>query len=224
MSIISVGSPLILHGFSIFLDFFYLSQTDNYDLFGRSWMVIDSPAQCTPDCGDQKPAIAVEKCNFPKKMVEMECDKLFETTPDSPFGVSINEQQNWENCSLMKYSFELHIRFYILIIDVSYIFFIKNIQPVDNDIIYYQSSMIRYINDCPWCNMQLVLHDQIYNQSSMIRYTTSLPWSDIQPVFHDQIYNQSSMRKYTTSCLWLWFKNVCVFLTLYFIKILKKIT
>ena len=70
---------------------FFISKTENYDLMGRSWMAIDTPAQCTPDCGTQQPPIEINKCNFPKKMVQMECDKLFETTPESPFGVSTSK-------------------------------------------------------------------------------------------------------------------------------------
>lgn len=58
-------------------------QTDNYDQFGRSWVIEDTGAACPVDCSNTPPPNNTD-CNVPQSVVEQECDKLLER-PYSPF-------------------------------------------------------------------------------------------------------------------------------------------
>lgn len=63
-------------------------QTNNYQIFGNSWVDLDSysnNSQCTPDCKSPPPP---EVCYSPVQVVNDYCDSLFNESR-SPFSVSL---------------------------------------------------------------------------------------------------------------------------------------
>jgi len=76
--------------------------TDNYDLFGKSWTVTDSEAECKPDCTDEKPDPEIKDCNFPMRMVNRECNKLLHLR-NSPFAECL-KLKSQEDRDQLKYS------------------------------------------------------------------------------------------------------------------------